>query len=145
MKILLLILAGTMLPLCAESDFDRTVSRLERHLETQRLHIPFLGLLSGLSGFTRPLGVKDFKLAIFEHIDSDRLKMRIPTSDLGPGWNPVVRVTSRTEHVEIFARHESDWVRMLVVTVDGNDGTVVQMSVKPNKVWEMVSEKIRNR
>lgn len=144
MKILLLLLVSGLVPLCAESDFDLMVSRLERHFETQRLHIPLLGLISGLSGFARPAGVKDFKLAVFENIDSGRLRKRMPEAGLDPDWHTVIRVSSKKEHVEMLARHEDSWVRMLLVTIDQNDATVVQMSVRPNKVWDLVADKMRH-
>ncbi|MBI1790468.1 MAG: hypothetical protein HYR60_23285 [Acidobacteria bacterium] len=137
------LLLTLLLPLAAagrDLSFDSAVRQVESHYNTRRAHIPFLGLAGLAVGVARPFGVKDFRLAVFEDLDRARDAKPLDLRDAGADWRPLVRVHSRRsgEATYIYVREEGQWWKMLLVTVDHSDATVLQMSLKPAQILKHV-------
>lgn len=121
-------------------DFDRLVASVERHYGKRRLHIPFMGVASFLSGAARPLGASGMKLAVIQDIEP----AGVITPRLPHGWRPLVRV-SRDGHEEtaIYGRDEGKAVKMLMLTQEGGDAVVMQFKLHPSKLLEFIAHKAR--
>lgn len=134
------------LPALAEDwDFDRAVRGVERDLGGRRLKIPLFGLISAIAyPVYRPMGVKNFKMVIFEDLERRREAAPAPRLELGPGWRPVVRVVERHgDTVNIYARDEGTWVRMILLTVDHDDAVLMQFKIRPSGLLTFVSKHAR--
>ncbi|MEZ5402235.1 MAG: hypothetical protein R2729_21355 [Bryobacteraceae bacterium] len=143
-----LLTCALLMPLtlaASDWDFDDAVGEFERHYQTRRVSIPFVGLADFAASLVgAPFGVRDLKVAMFEHVNTDG---REPFADRVPaGWRPIVRVRERNgESVAIFGRDEESWIRMLVMTVErsGGDATMVQFRLRPTEFMRFVASKAR--
>src|SRR5215207_1347093 len=108
-------------------DFDAVV---------KNVRIPFLGLASFATKLVRPAGVKSFKLAVLEDLtragDVSGLGAAIGQS-LGPEWRPLVRVRSGrgAEQTHVYVREAGDNLKVMVVTLDGDQATVIRAKINP--------------
>ena len=131
------------LPVLAKDfHFRDAVEDMERDLGARRLRIPLWGLIK-IAAFPvyRPMGVKDFDMAIFEDA---RWRGEEPAlfRRLGAGWRPMLRVKERNgEYVVIYARDEGSWVRMLMLTVGGDDAVMAQFKMRPSGLMVFLSQK----
>src|SRR5215218_4078166 len=84
----------------------------------------------------RPAGVKSFKLAVFEEVtragDVSGLGEAVGRS-LGPQWRPLIRVrTGRgSEQTHVYVREAGDNLKVMIVTLDGEQATVIRAKVNP--------------
>jgi hypothetical protein len=117
-------------------DFDAVVRNVRAACGGKRVRIPFLGLASFASKFVRPAGVKSFKLAVFEDLsmagDVRGLGAAIGQS-LGPEWRPLVRVRAGrgSEQTHVYVRDAGDDLKLMIVTLDGEQATVIRARVSP--------------
>ena len=132
--------SGPSLPAASgeDFDFDRLVSSVERHYGKRRLHIPFMGVASFLSGAARPLGASGVKLAVIE--DVDRAEAFAPT--LPHSWRPVIRIVKEgREETAIFGRDEGKSIKLLLLTQDGGQAVVMQCRMHPSKFLEFLASR----
>jgi hypothetical protein len=128
------ILMTVALPLYAEDDFDATVHRISNRIGKRPMHIPFLGALL----FFTPARSGHVKLATFEDVHVS-LTLGDLQSSLGgvlsAEWHPFVKVDSRRDHecTLIYARTNGEAMRLMVITAETNEVTVVQVDV-PKKL-----------
>jgi hypothetical protein len=117
-------------------DFDAVVRNVRAACGGKKVHIPFLGLANFASKFARPAGVKSFKLAVFEGLtmsgDVSGLGAAVGRS-LGPEWRPLLRVRGGhgAEQTYVYAREAGDDLRLMIVSVEGDQATVVRAKVSP--------------
>ena len=117
-------------------DFDAVVRNVRAACGGKRVRIPFLGLASFASKFVRPAGVKSFKLAVFEDLsmagDVRGLGAAIGQS-LGPEWRQLVRVRAGrgAEQTHVYVRDAGDDLKLMIVTLDGEQATVIRARVSP--------------
>jgi hypothetical protein len=117
-------------------DFDAVVRNVRAVCGGKKVRIPFLGLASFATRFVRPAGVKSFKLAIFEDLtregDMAGLGAAIGQS-LGPRWRPLVRIRSErgTEQTHIYVSDAGNDLKVMLVTLDGTQATVIRAKVNP--------------
>jgi hypothetical protein len=117
-------------------DFDAVVRNVRAACGGKRVRIPFLGLASFASKFVRPAGVKSFKLAVFEDLsmagDVRGLGAAIGQS-LGPEWRPLLRVRAGrgAEQTHVYVRDAGDDLKLMIVTLDGDQATVIRARVSP--------------
>ena len=135
------VLAGS-----GESGFDGVVSAIENRYHVHATRIPFLGLMSFVSGKAIHGGVKGMHVAEFEDfradVDGDELNNFVQQK-LGPQWERVVRETSRKgngEQTLVFMRPEGDRMGLFVVDRDGHELDVVQVSVNPDHLNEQLGQ-----
>lgn len=117
-------------------DFDAVVRNVRAACGGRKVRIPFLGLAGFATKLVRPAGVKSFKLAIFEDLtrtgDASGLGAAIGQS-LGPEWRPLVRVRSGrgAEQTHVYVRDAGHDLKLIVVTLDGEQATVIRAKVNP--------------
>lgn len=117
-------------------DFDTVVKNVRAACGGKKVRIPFLGLAGFATKLVRPAGVKSFKLAVFEDLtragDASGLGAAIGQS-LGPEWRPLVRVRSGrgAEQTHVYVREAGDNLKVMIVTLDGQQATVIRAKVNP--------------
>lgn len=143
---LLPILLVTLVPAIAVSagekadNFNSIVKRVEQHYGKSHSKVPFMGLVSFASHFTRPVGASDFKLAIIEGVDAR--DQSFPEFNPGPEWRPVIRTASRHgDHVVMYGHDEGNAIKTLIVTVSDDSAVVMQMRLDPTHFSKMLNDK----
>ena len=133
----LLLAAVLSAPATARADdFDAVVKNVRAACGGKKVRIPFLGLAGFATKIIRPAGVKSFKLAVFEDLtrtgDAARLGAAIGQS-LGPGWRPLVRIRAGrgAEQTHVYVREAGDNLKLMIVTLDGRQATVIRAKVNP--------------
>jgi len=130
------VLAGS-----GQGGFDGVVRSVESRYHVRATRIPFLGLVSLISKAATHDGVSGLHVAEFdsftEPVDGEELN-RMVEQKLGPGWERIVRETSRLgdEQTLIFIHPEGDKMGLFVLDLDGHEMDVVQVSVDPNHLNE---------
>lgn len=126
-------------------DFDAVVRNVRAACGGKRVRIPFLGLAGFATRFVRPAGVKSFKLAVFEDVtrlgDLPGLGAAIGRS-LGPEWRPLVRVRSGrgAEQTHVYVRDAGDDLKLMIVTLDGEQATVIRAKISPEALARFARE-----
>ncbi len=117
-------------------DFDAVVRNVRAACGGKKVRIPFLGLAGFATKLVRPAGVKSFKLAVFEDLnragDVSGLGAAIGQS-LGPEWRPLVRIRAGrgAEQTHVYVRDAGDNLKLMIVTLDGEQATVIRAKVNP--------------
>jgi hypothetical protein len=117
-------------------DFKAVVKSVRAACGGKKVRIPFLGLANFAAKFVRPAGVKSFKLAVFEDLsmagDLRGLGAAIGQS-LGPEWRALVRVRGGhgAEQTYVYVREAGHDLKLMVVTFDGEQATVIHAKVSP--------------
>jgi len=144
-------LLGAFLAVCTaaiagDAEFDRVVKAIESHFGTKQTHIPFLGAADLFLKVRRPAGAGEFKLALFENLDSSRASGDPAELDRVmsgvPGLHPLVRTHSHHngEATYIYANESGKSARMLIATFERNQATVVQVKVDVNTLLKTVAD-----
>lgn len=130
-----------------DREFRDAIDDLERDLGTQRLRIPLWGLMKAVAWpVYRPLGVKNFDMAIFEDISARTDEEPRMFRRLGPGWRPVLRVRERGgDRVYLYARDEGSWVRMVMLTLDNSDAVLMQFRMRPSGLLTFIAKTARRQ
>ncbi len=124
--------------------FNGVVRTIETRYHVRATRIPFLGLIRFVSRGATQDGVSNIHVAEFERFsgpfDGDELKDMVE-GKLGPGWERVIRETSRNGDVQtlIFMRPEGNRMGLFVLDADGHDLNVVQVSVDGDHLNESVN------
>jgi hypothetical protein len=133
---LLLVLMLSAPATARADDFDAVVKNVRAACGGKKVRIPFLGLAGFATKLVRPAGVKSFKLAVFEDVtwagDLPGLGAAIGQS-LGPGWRPLVRIRNGrgAEQTHVYVREAGDNLKLMIVTLDGQQATVIRAKVNP--------------
>ena len=121
-------------------DFNTILKRVEAHYGKGHMRIPFLGLVTFASHFTRPLGASDFKLAVIEGVDTR--SGGVPDFEPGPDWRAFIRTTSRNgEHAVMYGRDEGHAIRTFMLVLDHDEAVVMHMRLDPGRFMKLLAEK----
>ena len=139
-------LAASGVVLIGDSEFDHVVKAIEVHYHAKRTHIPFLGVANMVVKVAHPAGASEFKLALFEDLDSlgdrDDRELDQFMSALSSGrLHSLVRVHSRRDRESIYIYADDDdarSTRMLIATFQRDQATVVQVKVDMNALIKWV-------
>ena len=127
-----------------EGGFDGVVRTIETRYHVKATRIPFIGLISFVSRKATHEGVSNLHVAEFEYfsegMDGEELNQLVQTK-LGPGWERVIRETSRggANQTLIFMRPEGGRMGLFVIDGDGHDLNVVQVSVNPDHLNDTIN------
>jgi hypothetical protein len=127
-----------------QGGFDGVVRTIETKYHVRATRIPFVGLISFVSRKATHGGVSNLHVAEFEYfspaMDGDELNQLVETK-LGPGWERVIRETSRNgaNQTLIFMHPEGARMGLFVFDADGHDLNVVEVSVDPDHLNETVN------
>ncbi len=143
MVLVALLIPAAVLAGGGEGGFEGVVQSIEGRFHVRATRIPFLSLISLVSGKATHGGVSGLHLAEFDSfsapVDGDDLN-RIVEEKLGTGWERIIRETRRegNQQTLIFIRPEGDRMGLFVVDLDGREMDVVQVSVDPNHLNENI-------
>lgn len=123
------VLAST-LPLAAEDEFHLTVDRIAQRVGSRPMRIPFLGLFL----FFTPMRGAHLRLATWDNVHGRLNLAELESSMAGvlsAEWRPFVKVDSRRDHEStlIYARASGNDMRLMIVTSESGEITVVQVDV----------------
>lgn len=112
----------------SDREFSDVVEAIGDTLHAQPTRIPFFGLVNLVTAAKHPGGTKHIDLAIFEHLNGygRDLPEKIRAA-VGTDWKPFVQVRSEGDTVFVYAKQiDADW-KLLVVTLDSGEATVVEL------------------
>lgn len=126
-------------------DFGKIVEHIEARYhvhQQQNLLFHLAGAVAHMGHFA---GVKDFKIALFEDErlaqTADDTKIdEIVQSSIQSGFRPLVQSYSRHsgEHTYIYAQAGGTDLKLLIVNLEPGEAAVVQMTVNPDKLYEVI-------
>jgi hypothetical protein len=128
-----------------EGGFDGVVSSIESRYHVRAERIPFMGLISLISRKATDGGVGGLHLAEFDHftepVDGEELNQMV-VQKLGPGWERIIRETSRkgNEQTLVFIQPEGQRMGLFVLDLNGHEMDVVQVSVDPDHLNEKLGQ-----
>ncbi len=139
-----LIVPAAVLATGGEGGFNGVVRSIETRYHVRATRIPFVGLMSFISGRATHGGVGNLHIAEFESfdadVDGDELNAMV-AEKLGAGWERMIRETSRhgSEQTLIFCRAEGSRMGLFIVDSESGEMDVVQVSVNPDRLNESIS------
>ncbi len=125
--------------------FDGVVSSIESRYHVRATRIPFMGLVSAIARTATQNDVGNIHVAEFEHftgpVDGEELT-RMVEQKLGPGWERMIRETSRNgkKQTLIFIHPEGNQMGLFIVDYDGYKLDVVQVAVNPDHLNERIGQ-----
>jgi hypothetical protein len=143
--IILLVPTAVVLAATGEGGFDGVVDSIESQYHVHATRIPFMGLFSLVAGTATRDGVRGLHVAEFEHFDAavdEQDFKRMVEKKLGPGWELMVRETSRrnSEQTLIYSHPEGKHMGLFIIDHDHGELDVVQISVDPDHLNESVGK-----
>jgi len=130
-------------------DFNSVVKMIEEFYSVKHVGIPFLAK-AGMKMATTAARIKggtarrlaeagSIKLAVFENqkFDGDFARFRSSLNQaLNVKWMPLIQTISAAgeEQVYIFLRDAGDKTKVLVITIDQRDATVVEVTLSPKNL-----------
>jgi hypothetical protein len=142
LRVIALVLCASNL-FSADRGFNEVVNTIETTYGVRHMHIPLLGVALF---FVRPDGVRCRKLAVFEnfHGPVDAVEAsRLIEGSLGPDWHPFVRVHSKGSNGEttlIYANPSGHKMRMMVVSLESSEATVVEVNIPDYSISKWLKE-----
>ncbi|HEV7859473.1 MAG TPA: hypothetical protein VGO91_12710 [Pyrinomonadaceae bacterium] len=127
------------------AEYGSVVKLVESHFHVKHKGTPFIANLA--VKVVRPRGVRDFKLATFEDQD-----FSAPGADtefglavrrlLTPTWQPLVQTRNRRdgEQTYVYLREAGDNFKVMVVTIERRDATVLQAEVSPQALVKWIKD-----
>jgi hypothetical protein len=135
----------------ADWEFDRVVKAIEHQYGVRQTHVPLMGVASFFVKVVRPAGATGFKLALFDnlrgdeqdHVELDLFMDRIDHSDL----HRLLRVHSRRdgELAYIYLGDLGRTTKMLLVTFERNEATVMQVNLNVDALLRMLNDPGKGR
>ncbi len=125
--------------------FDEIVHRLESHFHKRPVR--FMGLASFVANRAKQEGVRHMRIAVFEGLDrsSDSFNTELDTflqQTAQPEFQPFVRVRSNRdgEQTYVFAREAGEDWKLLVVSLEHDEASVIEMQLKPEAMNDWFDE-----
>lgn len=147
-QLLVTFLAVSSAAVAGDAEFDRVVKAIESHYGVKQTHIPLLGVANLLIKVKRPEGASEFKLAVFEDLDSTRASGdpdeldRVMKGISLPALHPLVRVHCRRDGnaTYIYASEAGHSGKILIATFERREATVVQVKLDMNVLIKMLDD-----
>ena len=126
----------------ADHDFDAMVRQISTVYHAKPEHIPLLGFARFVANVARPYGTRDFRLAVFEDVKPEFAAGFDSFAPPGPGWQLIVRSVSRpgNEVTRIFARTAGSYMRLMILTTEPGEATVVQVEVNAREFGRHIED-----
>ena len=128
-----------------DRQFDAIVERLRSHYHKGPVRM--LGFASFVANRFHAGEAKNMRIAVFENLDP---ALNPPAGDFdafmqqiaGPEFRPLVRVVSRRdgEQTFIYARPTGDDYEMLIVSLEGDEASVVKIRIPPDAMSRWVEK-----
>ncbi len=113
--------------------FDSLAGQIERAYHVKPQHIRLLGAARLAARPARSFGGRPFHLAVFENLPEDRPRLKLEPP--GMGWQSMVRSETQPgrETVCIYARADGNRIRVLILSEESDEITLVESEVKPSE------------
>jgi hypothetical protein len=131
----------------ADREFKDVVAAICEEFQTKPMHIPMMGLVSGVVKVVHPAGTKQLDVAIFEDLDaskgSGRNLAESVRSAVGRWMQPVVqdrqmsRGQDQTTLVYMFEKGKD--VNVLTVIVERDEAIVTEVRLNPEVMQKWLS------
>ncbi|MGH9736077.1 MAG: hypothetical protein ACRD8A_15980 [Candidatus Acidiferrales bacterium] len=129
-----------------DDPFHALVKAIETQYGVHYTRIPFLGLATFCMHVAKVPGAAGLKIAVFEDLPDTDVASNASFQEsvekiIGSDWHPLVRARSRDDGnvTMIYTNPDQQELRLLIVSVDGTEATVVQTKLKKAQVWKWVS------
>ena len=109
-------------------------------------HIPLFGFARFVTNVARPYGTRDFRLAVFEDVKPEFTASSDSFAPPGTGWQLMVRSTSRRDNeiTRIFAHPAGSYTRLMILTTEPKEATVVQVEVNAREFGRHIEDTERH-
>lgn len=130
-----------------DCDFNALVKTIEARYGVHRTRIPLLGFATFCLRVAGTPGAAGLKIAVFNDglnsrtVSADSFEQSVETA-IDSRWHPLVRARSREDGslTVVYTQPDSKELRVLVVTLEGDDATIVQTKVKTSQIWKWITE-----
>jgi hypothetical protein len=130
-----------------DREFDALVKTIETQYGVRHTRIPLLGFATFCLRVAGTPGAAGLKIAVFNDalnsntVSADAFEQSVATA-IGNGWHPLVRARSRDDGsvTMIYTNPDAKELQVLVVTLGGNDATIVQTKLKTSQIWKWIRE-----
>lgn len=130
-----------------DQDFRAVVSAIETQYGVHHMRIPMLGFATFCLRVAGTPGMAGLKIAVFQdirrgdQITAESLEQSIESA-IGGHWRPLVRVRSRNdgELTMIYANPNDKELKVLIVSLERDDATVVQAHVKASQIRKWMND-----
>lgn len=147
-RLLVALLAVSSAAMAGDGEFDRVVKAIESHYGVKPTHIPFMGVANLVIKVKRPEGASEFRLAMFQDLDSSRTSGdpneldHVMKGISGRTLRPLVRVHSRRDGnaTYIYASEAGHSGKMLIATFERTEATVVQVKLDLNMLLKVLDD-----
>ncbi|HUJ20149.1 MAG TPA: hypothetical protein VLX58_01450 [Bryobacteraceae bacterium] len=129
-----------------DGEFDHIVKAIESHYGTRHTHIPFMGVANVALKVRHPAGTTDFKMAVFEDLDSspaygDHAELdQLMNGLTHRGLHPLVRVHSRNDATYIYMGDAGKSTKLLIATFERAQATVIQVKVNMQTLLQLLND-----
>ncbi len=126
------------------NEFDAVCDQIESKFQAKKVKIPFMWLARFAVGIVRPAGVKSFKVTTYTDLKFTResldQEMRSVMRDsFSQDWSPILRIRSKGgEQVYMNMRESGNSIKILVVTVNNDQATVIRAKFNPDKLADFL-------
>ncbi len=145
--VLLLLMLSLWTTFAVDRGFDGLVREFESRYHARRTGVPFLWLARLITRVSKPEGVSDFRLAVFDEQDlwpavTSRDLDEVIRQSLDQDWRPLVRVNSLRDHEfsTVFIRERHGKVHLLITSIEPVQAVVVEVSMNQAKFAQMLDE-----
>lgn len=127
------------------NEYDAVCKHLEKKFQAKKVKIPFMWLARFAVGVVRPAGVKSFKVTTYTGLQFSRenldTEMRdVMTRSFSKDWSPILRIRSKNgEQVYMNMRESGNSVKIMFVTINKSEATVVRARFNPEKLAEFIN------
>lgn len=129
------------------NEYEAIVKHLKTKYQAKKVEIPLLWLARFAVRVAHPAGVKSFSVTMFENLQVspaaalDAEMQSAMRNSMGAPWSSILRVRSKAGGSQIYmymreAGKES--VKIMLVTIDGNQAAVVRAKISPDKLAEFI-------
>ena len=132
--LLILSLGAVAAASASDREFRGVVRAIEQTYGVHHMRIPFVGVATF---FTRGEGLSGVHVAVFEDFEAPTDTSgvsRLIEESLGHDWYPFVRVHSDGETTLIYTNPTDNKMRMMIVTIEASEATVVEVNVSERAI-----------
>jgi hypothetical protein len=132
----------------ADREFKDVVAAISEEFQTKPMHIPLMGLVSGVVKVVHPMGTKQLDVAMFEDLDaskgSGRNLAESVRSAVGRWKQPMVQDhemrNGQDQTVLVYMFEKGKDVNVLTVMIERDEAVVTEVRLNPEVMQKWLSE-----
>ncbi|HTU33273.1 MAG TPA: hypothetical protein VMF66_05680 [Candidatus Acidoferrum sp.] len=129
-----------------DNQFQALVKAIESEYGVHHTRIPFLGLATFCMRVGKVPGATGLKVAVFENLPNSDVAANGAFQEsvekiMGSAWHPMVKARSRDDSslTMIYTNPNPGELRLLIVSIDGSEATVVRTNLQKAQIYRWVS------